>query len=82
MKTEKEKVLGSLRTAGRDDFHRGIRLQVQIVARETAKLVGMLAEGSREADVDPPEYKMIREFGTTFLNELVRRARRLDIQLQ
>lgn len=82
MKTEKNKDPGYPQTAGSNDFHGEIRLQVQIVARETAKLIGLLAEGSRGPDVDPPEYEMIREFGTAFLHELVRTARGLDIQLQ
>ncbi len=65
-----------------DDLHREIRLQVQIAAKETAKLIGLIAEGLRKNDIHSPEYGTIRELGTTFLNELVRAAGRLDIQLQ
>jgi hypothetical protein len=65
-----------------DDFHQVIKLQIQKVAKETANLLGMLEGGLQKAGIDSPEYKIIREFGTTFLNELVRTARRLDVQLQ
>jgi len=65
-----------------DDFPQVIKLQIQKVVKETAKLIGLLEGGSQMAGIDSPEYTLIREFGTTFLNELVRTARRLDVQLQ
>jgi len=84
MKTEhgEERNLKHLQTAEGDDFHRGIKLQIQIVVKETAKLIGLLEGGLQETGIDSPQYKAIREFGTAFLNELVRTGRRLDVQLQ
>jgi hypothetical protein len=65
-----------------DDFHQAIKIQIQRVAKETANLIGLLEGGLQKAGIDSSEYKMIREFGTTFLDELVRTARKLDVQLQ
>jgi len=65
-----------------DDFHQAIKIQIQRVAKETATLIGDLEWGLQKAGINSSEYKMIREFGTTFLNELVRTARKLDVQLQ
>ena len=79
---DKEMYLEYLQTDEGDDFHRGIKLQIQKVTKETAKLIGLLEGGLQTAGIDSPEYKSIREFGTSFLNELVRVARKLDVQLQ
>jgi hypothetical protein len=65
-----------------DDFHQVIKVQIQKAVKETARLIGLLEGGFQMAGIDSPEYKLIREFGTQFLNELVRTARRLDVQLQ
>jgi hypothetical protein len=65
-----------------DDFHQAIKIQIQRVTKETANLIGLLEGGLQKAGIDSTEYKMIREFGTTFLNDLVRTARKLDVQLQ
>jgi hypothetical protein len=65
-----------------DDFHEAIKIQIQKVTKETANLIGLLEGGLQKAGIDSNEYQMIREFGTTFLNDLVRTARKLDVQLQ
>jgi hypothetical protein len=84
MKTEEDKEKNPVypRACEGKDFHQEIKLQIQKVTKETAKLIGLLEGGLQTAGIDSPEYRGIREFGTTFLNELVRVAGRLDIQLQ
>ncbi len=82
MKDEEARKVKGPQAPETDDFDRGIRLQIQIVVKETAKLIGLLEGGLREAGIDSPEYKAIREFGTGFLHELVRTGKRLNVQLQ
>jgi hypothetical protein len=79
---DKQNYMKYLQEVEGDDFHQVIKLQIQKVVKETAKLIGLLEGGFQIAGIDSLEYKMIREFGTTFLNELVRTARKLDVQLQ
>lgn len=84
MKTEdfKENNPDYLQTRAGENFHQGVKLQIQKVAKETAELIGLLEGNLQGAGIDTPEYKRIREFGKTFLSELVRVAGRLDVQLQ
>lgn len=65
-----------------DDVHQAIKIQIQRVTKETATLIGHLEWGLQKADINSSEYKMIKESGTTFLNELVRMAGKLNVQLQ
>ncbi len=44
-----------------DDLHQEIRLQIQVVVKETAKLTGLLTEGLRKTDIDSPEYRTIKK---------------------
>ncbi len=65
-----------------DDFDKAIKIRIQTVVGEIARLVGILEGGYQIAGIDSPEYKSIRESGSSFLNELVRTAGKLNIQLQ
>jgi predicted aconitase len=65
-----------------EDFHKAVKIQIQRVAKETANLIGLLEGGLQKAGIDSSEYKMIRDFGTSFLDDLVRIARKLCVQLQ
>ena len=65
-----------------NNFDQVISLQIQTVVREIARLVGLLEGGYQIARMDSSEYRLIRESGASFLNELVRIARKLNVQLQ
>jgi Arc/MetJ family transcription regulator len=65
-----------------EDFHQTIKIQIQKVTKETATLIALLEWAVRKTGTDSSEHKMIREFGTKFLNDLVRAARKLDVLLQ
>ena len=79
---DKQKYIKYFQEVEGEDFDQVVKLQIQIVVKETARLIGLLEGGFQMAGIDSPEYKQIREFGATFLNELVRTGRKLNVQLQ
>lgn len=79
---DKQKYIKYFQEVEGDDFQQVIKLQIQKVVKETARLIGLLEGAFQMAGIDSPEYKMIREFGPPFLNELVRTGRKLNVQLQ
>ena len=78
----KQKFTEYFKEAEGDDFHQVIKVQIQRVVKETARLIGLLEGGSQIAHVDSPEYEMIRGFAPLFLDKLVDTARKLNVQLQ
>jgi hypothetical protein len=78
----KQKYIKYFKEAEGDDFHQVIKLQLQKVVKETARLVGLVEEGYQMAGIDTLEYKKIREIGPKFLNDLVDTAKKLDVQIQ
>ena len=78
----KQKYIEYFKEAEGDDFHQVIKMQIQKAVQETARLIGLLEGGFQIANIDSPEYEMIRGFGPPFLNKLVDVARKLDVQLQ
>ena len=65
-----------------ENFDQIIKIQIQNVVRETARLIGLLEAGNQVLDIDSKEYKSIREFGSSFLHKLVLTGKELNVQLQ
>ena len=80
--SDKQKYVKYFQEVEGDDFEQVIKLQIQKVVKETARLIGLVEGASQIAGIDSSEYNMIREFGPPFLDELVRTGRKLDVQLQ
>ena len=67
-----------------------IKIQIQNVARELSKLLGILEGGITFCKEDSPEYvfinseeiKVIRESGSDCLRQIVKAARKKNINLQ
>jgi hypothetical protein len=72
---EKEEYLQFFKKTEGDDFGLVINHQIQ-------RVVGLLEGGRQAAGIASPEYASLREAGGLFLNDTVRIARKLNVQLQ
>ena len=80
--SDKQKYMDYFREFEGQDFDEIIKVQIQVVIRETARLAGLLEGGEVIAGVDSPDYKLIKETASSFLNDMIKSARKLHVQLQ
>jgi len=79
---DKKEYLDFLNKYEGEDLNQVIKIQIQNVIKETARLIGLVEEGRQILDMESEEYKSIREFGNSFLHDLVLTAKKLNIQVQ
>jgi hypothetical protein len=79
---KKHKYIKYFKEVEGEDFVQVIRVQIQKVVKETARLIGLLEGGYQLAGIDSSEYKKIREFSPDFLDKLMHTAKELNVQIQ
>lgn len=80
--SDKQKYMDYFKEFEGQDFDEVIKVQIQTVIRETARLAGLLESGAKVAGIESPEYKSIKDTASSFLNEMIKGARKLHVQLQ
>ncbi len=64
------------------EIDEAIKTQVQNVLRELAKLLGLIDGELELFNIETNEIKQLRESGSIFFKNVVKIARKMDIQMQ